>query len=110
MLPDLLDQIPADEPVGIVTADGAYDTRACHAAIAARGAAAVAPPGKNGKPWKEHTAGARAATRRSASANASAGPSGDDGAAITDEAWLRPRCAVSSGCRRASWSCGRSEA
>ena len=37
MLPDLLDQIPADEPVGIVTADGAYDTRACHAAIAARG-------------------------------------------------------------------------
>ena len=60
MLPDLLDQIPADEPIGMVTADGAYDTRACHAAIAERGAAAVIPPRRNGKPWKERTAGARA--------------------------------------------------
>ena len=42
MLPDLLNQIPDDQPLGIVTADGAYDTRACHAAIAARGAAALA--------------------------------------------------------------------
>ncbi len=42
----------------MVTADGAYDTRACHAAIAARGAAAVIPPRKNGTPWKDHTAGA----------------------------------------------------
>lgn len=60
MLPELLDQIPDDQPLGIVTADGAYDTRACHAAIAARGAAAVIPPRKNGKPWKELTAGATA--------------------------------------------------
>jgi len=60
MLPDLLNQIPNDQPLGIVTADGAYDTRACHAAIAARGAAAVIPPRKNGKPWKEITAGATA--------------------------------------------------
>ena len=36
--PDLLDQIPDDQPLGIVTADGADDARACHAAIAARGA------------------------------------------------------------------------
>src|SRR3990167_7002927 len=36
MLPDLLDQIPGGQPIGMVTADGAYDTRACHAAIAAR--------------------------------------------------------------------------
>ena len=60
ILPDLLDQIPDDQPLGIVTADGAYDTRTSHAAIAARGAAAVIPPRKNGKPWKEHTAGATA--------------------------------------------------
>lgn len=60
MLPDLLDQIPADQPIDRVTADGAYDTRACHAAIAERGAAAVIPPRKNGKPWKEQTAGAMA--------------------------------------------------
>ena len=58
ILPELLDQIPGDQPLGMVTADGAYDTRACHAAIAERGAAAVIPPRRNGKPWKEHTAGA----------------------------------------------------
>jgi hypothetical protein len=58
VLPDLLDQIPDDQPIGIVTADGACDTRACHAAIAARRAAAVIPPRRNGKPWKELTAGA----------------------------------------------------
>lgn len=56
VLPDLLDQIPEDQPIDKVTADGAHDTRACHAAIAARGAAAVIPPRKNGKPWKEQTA------------------------------------------------------
>lgn len=57
LLPDLLEQILCDQRIGRVTADGAYDARACHAAIAARGAAAVIPPRKNGKPWKEHTAG-----------------------------------------------------
>ncbi len=52
VLPDLLDQIPADEQIGSVTADGAHDTRKCHEAIAARGAAAVIPPRRNAKPWK----------------------------------------------------------
>ena len=33
-----------------VTADGAFDTRKCHDAIAARGAAAIIPPRKNAKP------------------------------------------------------------
>lgn len=60
MLPDLLDQVSADRAIGMVAADGAHDTRACHAAIAARGAAAVIPPRKNGRPWKDHTAGAKA--------------------------------------------------
>ena len=58
MLPALLDQIPQDQFIDAVTADGAFDTRACHAAIAARGAQAVIPPRKNGKPWKENTPGA----------------------------------------------------
>jgi len=58
MLPALLDQIPEDQPIDAVTADGAFDTRDCHAAIAARGAQAVIPPRKNGKPWKEDTPGA----------------------------------------------------
>ena len=58
MLPELLDQIPPEQEIGSVTADGAFDTRKCHDAIAARGAAAIIPPRKNAKPWKPDTAGA----------------------------------------------------
>ena len=58
MLPELLDQIPPDQEIATVTADGAFDTRKCHDAIAARGAAAIIPPRKNAKPWKPDTAGA----------------------------------------------------
>ena len=70
MLPELLAQIPPDQAIGQVTADGAYDTRPCHAAIAARQARAVIPTRRNGRPWKETTPGAEArneilrATRR----------------------------------------------
>lgn len=70
MLPELLDQIPTDQPIDKVSADGAYDTRACHAAIAARSACAVIPARKNARPWLETTPGAQArneilrATRR----------------------------------------------
>ena len=60
MLPELLDQNPPDQEIASVTADGAYDTRKCHDAIADRGAAAVIPPRKNAKPWKAVTAGALA--------------------------------------------------
>ncbi len=60
MLPELLGQIPADQEIGSVTADGAYDTRKCHDAIAGRGAHAVIPTRKNAKPWKPDTIGARA--------------------------------------------------
>ena len=58
MLPDLLNQIPADEDLGSVTADGAFDTRKCHDAIAARNSHAVIPPRKNAKFWKADTPGA----------------------------------------------------
>ena len=58
MLPDLLNQIPPSQDIGSVTADGAYDTRKCHEAIAARNAHAVIPPRKNAKPWKPTSAGA----------------------------------------------------
>lgn len=47
MLPELLAQIPADEPIASVCADGAYDSRSCMDAIAARQAVAVIPPRKN---------------------------------------------------------------
>ena len=53
ILPELLNQIPEDEEIGIVTADGAYDTRRCHAAIIDRKATAIIPIRKNGRPWKE---------------------------------------------------------
>ncbi len=58
MLPELLGQIPSDQEIGSVTGDGAYDTRKCHDAIAARGAHAVIPPRKNAKPWKPTSPGA----------------------------------------------------
>jgi Transposase DDE domain len=58
MLPELLAQIAAGQDIASVTADGAYDTRKCHDAIADRGAAAIIPPRKNAKPWKTVTAGA----------------------------------------------------
>ena len=57
MLPELLRQIPLEEPIAVVGADGAYDTRSCHAAIAARQAVAVIPVRKNGQPWKGNTPG-----------------------------------------------------
>jgi hypothetical protein len=43
VLLDLLNQIPADEAIGSGTADGAYDTRKSHDAIADCGAQAVIP-------------------------------------------------------------------
>ncbi|MEM9111911.1 MAG: IS5 family transposase [Planctomycetota bacterium] len=58
ILPELLDQIGADQDIASVIADGAYDTRKCHEAIAARNAAAVIPPRKNAKPWKPTSPGA----------------------------------------------------
>jgi Transposase DDE domain len=58
MWPNLLQQIPPDQEIGLVTADGAYDTRKCYDAIADRGANAVIPPRKNAKLWKPTSAGA----------------------------------------------------
>jgi hypothetical protein len=60
VLPDLLDQIPQDEQIGTVTADGAYDTRRCHTAIVERGATATIPIRRNGRAWKEDCPAAQA--------------------------------------------------
>ena len=46
MLPELLSQIPPEQEIASVTADGAFDTRKCHDAIAARGAAAIIQIGR----------------------------------------------------------------
>ena len=58
MLPELLDLIPPEQEIASVTADGTFDTRKCHDAIAARGAAAIIPPRKNTRPRKPETPGA----------------------------------------------------
>ena len=62
MLPHVLQQIPPDEAIASVgvggDGDGAYDTKACHAAIALRGAMAIIPPRKNARVWKGTKAGA----------------------------------------------------
>jgi hypothetical protein len=60
ILPCLLDQIPAGEMIASVSGDGAYDTKGCHEAIAQRGAQAIIPTRKNGKPWKDQRLGAKA--------------------------------------------------
>lgn len=59
VLPELLDQVPQDEPIGTVTADGAYDTRRCHTAILERDAVPIIPIRKNGRPWKDDGPAAR---------------------------------------------------
>ena len=51
VLPDLLKQIPLHEQIGSVTADGAYDTRRCHAAILEHGAEPIIPIRRNGRAW-----------------------------------------------------------
>lgn len=55
VLPELLDQIP--EPIAQVSADGAYDTRACHEAIRQRQARAAIPPRENAQPWPPNAEG-----------------------------------------------------
>ena len=53
ILPELLNQISEGEEIVTVTADGAYDTRRCYAAIIDRKATPIIPIRKNGRPWKE---------------------------------------------------------
>ena len=67
--------IPDDEPLGTVTADGTYDTKACYTALATREACPVIPVRRNARPWKGITPGeqlrneALRATRRFGRAN-----------------------------------------
>lgn len=49
MLPELLSLIPPEELIRSVRGDGAYDTEACHAAIAGRKAQAFIPPRENAR-------------------------------------------------------------
>jgi hypothetical protein len=57
MLPCLLQQIKPDESIIRISADGAYDTKACYSAITERGAIAVIPPRRDARRWKREVAG-----------------------------------------------------
>ena len=63
VLPNRLNQITAKQVIGSVTADGAYDTRKCHDAIAESGAHTDTQPGTNTKQWETVTTGAVAQKR-----------------------------------------------
>lgn len=62
MLPRLRDQVGSKEAIASVNGDGAYDTKACHEAIALRGAQAINPTRKNDISWKDHRSGLGSAT------------------------------------------------
>ena len=89
VLPGLLDQIPSDEQVGTVTGDGAFDTGRRHTAILDRGGTAIIPIRRNGRLWKEDCPPPAPATTSFARANASVGPPGSSGPAITPEVHIR---------------------
>lgn len=78
MLPELLAQIAAVEPIESVCADRAYDMRDCLDAIAERQAVAVIPLGENASHCKRSTPGLRS------------------GVATNGPALLRRRCTASS--------------
>jgi len=58
VLPALLDQLPAGVRIDVVGGDGAYDTKACHAAIAACGAQPAIPPREGAALWPLRRPGA----------------------------------------------------
>ncbi|SFT83382.1 Transposase DDE domain-containing protein [Paraburkholderia aspalathi] len=58
VLPDLLDQIPADVAIDTIGGDAAYGTKACHARIAARTAVPSIPPREGATPSPVSTPGA----------------------------------------------------
>lgn len=93
-LPALLDQIPEDEQIGSVTADGAYDTRRCHTAILEHEATAVIPIRKNGRLWREDcpAAVARNAILRDVRKEGRAGWKRRNGYHIRSRAEAKMRC------------------
>lgn len=92
VLPELLDQILKDEEIGTVTADGANNTRRCHAAIIRRKASAIIPIRKNVRLWQEDCPTAAARTKTCAPPDTTAVHSGSAGPDTMSEAASRQRC------------------
>ncbi|MEX3592920.1 MAG: IS5 family transposase, partial [Burkholderia sp.] len=57
-LAKLLDQIPREEQIDVIGGDGAYDTKPCHVAIAARSAIPSIPPREGAVHWLADMPGA----------------------------------------------------
>ncbi|MEX3592385.1 MAG: IS5 family transposase [Burkholderia sp.] len=57
-LAKLLDQIPRAEQIDVIGGDGAYDTKPCHGAIAARSAIPSIPPREGAAHWPADMPGA----------------------------------------------------
>ncbi|MEX3592019.1 MAG: IS5 family transposase, partial [Burkholderia sp.] len=57
-LAKLLEQIPREEQIDVIGGDGAYDTKPCHAAIAARSAIPSIPPREGAAHWPADMPGA----------------------------------------------------
>jgi hypothetical protein len=96
VLPELLDQIPPAEQIASVSADGAYDTKACHEAIALRQTHAVIPTQRNAKPWKTNRPGTEARNEILHATRRLGRTIGRGGVAITDEVSSKRKCAASS--------------
>ncbi len=95
VLPKLLGQIPEGEGLGMVTADGAYNSRRCHTAIIDHRATAIIPFRKNGRPWKEDCPAAINRNEPSAPHDTMAGCSGNAGQDTLSEAGPRRGCRAS---------------
>ena len=100
----LLDQIPPDEQIGSVTADGAYDTRRWHTAILECRAKAIIPIRKNGRLWREDcpAAAARNAILRDVREEGRAGWKRPNGYHARSRAEVKMRCLKAFGDRIAA--------
>ena len=106
-LPGLLAQIPQDEQIPSVGGDGAYDTRACRAAIATRDADAdadaVIPVGRNGQLWIKEGPGVDARNKALCATKRLGRACGRSGAATIVAVWPRPKCTTSDSWANALW-------
>ena len=96
MLPELLAQIPANEPIASVSAHGAHDTRGCLDAIAQRGAQAVIPPRKNARLWKRSSPGSASRNEAVRTCKRLGWRLWKVWSGTTGVVWWRPRCTASS--------------
>lgn len=96
MLPDLLDQIPDDQPLGMVTADGAMTPAPATPPSRHAGPPRSSRPARTASRGWNIRQGRPCATMPCTVAVASVGRSGSAGPATTEEVWSRPRCAASS--------------